>query len=178
MHRLCMYVFYILMQNFDGNVIYVCSILCLYIHMYSVGFDQSECDVEYDGSCYELVQQQTDWFSARTHCHNAGGYLADAYSADENNVIRQIVIDYGATGARVVVKSPVHTCMRYRDTSIKFFMKTQKINVIVIKFCKIDVLALPFCISLTQCGTIQEVSPLLAEPTARMKCGDGSEMTS
>ena len=61
------------------------------------------CTVEYDGSCYQLVQQTLDWFSARTHCHNAGGYLADAYTADENNVIRQIVIDIGATGACGIV---------------------------------------------------------------------------
>ena len=75
------------------------------------------CTVEYDGSCYQLVQQTLDWFSARTHCQNAGGYLADAYTADENSVIRQIVIDYGATGACDIicqhhaffVKSPVHT---------------------------------------------------------------------
>ena len=61
------------------------------------------CTVEYDGSCYQLVQQTLDWFSARTHCHNAGGYLADAYTADENNVIRQIVVSIGQTGACNVI---------------------------------------------------------------------------
>ena len=70
-------------------------------------FDRSEfapnCDAEYGGSCYQLIQQLTDWFSARTHCHDAGGYLADAYSAEENNVIKQIVVDIGQTGAYGIV---------------------------------------------------------------------------
>ena len=83
-------------------------VLSYNICWHCVIFDLSEfvpnfCTVEYDGSCYQLVQQTLGWFSAREHCHNEGGYLADAYTADENNVIRQIVIDYRATGACDIV---------------------------------------------------------------------------
>ena len=55
--------------------------------------------MEYDGSCYQLVQQTLDWFSAREHCQNAGGFLADAYTEDENNVMTLMVFLIGQTGA-------------------------------------------------------------------------------
>ena len=68
---------------------------CNCLDTYGVMFVRAVCDVEYNGSCYQLVRQQTDWFSAREHCHNDGGFLADAYTEEENNVIKQIVRDFG-----------------------------------------------------------------------------------